>query len=47
MQTIITKIIYLLMQFVYVRISEISRLDVITDIGTHVKRPLASCYLSL
>jgi len=35
------------MQFMNVRISKISKLDVITDIGTHAKRPLASCYLSL
>jgi len=35
------------MQFMDVRISKISGLDVITDIGTHVKHPVASCYLSL
>jgi len=35
------------MQFMGVRISEVSKVDVITDTGTHVKRPLASCYLSL
>jgi len=43
----ISKSIYFLMQFMDVRISKISVLDVISYTVAHIRRPLAICYLSL